>query len=43
MALVVGYILLWYPSDILKRAIRRKAVMCVVRDGVMYVQKKEKK
>ena len=32
-----------YPSgssDILKRAIRRKAAECVVRDGVLYVQKK---
>ena len=29
-------------SDILKRAIRRKAAVCVVRDGVMYVQKKKK-
>eukprot|EP00731_Ephydatia_muelleri_P006450 Em0003g698a len=34
-----------YPSgssDIFKRAIRRKAAMCVVRDGVLYVQKKKK-
>ncbi|KAL5506423.1 hypothetical protein EMCRGX_G008055 [Ephydatia muelleri] len=34
-----------YPSessDILKRAIRRKAAVCVVRDGVLYVQKKKK-
>ena len=34
-----------YPSgssDILKRAIRRKAAVCLVRDGVMYVQKKKK-
>ena len=34
-----------YPrgsSDILKRAIRRKAVVCVARDGVLYVQKKKK-
>ena len=33
-----------YPSessDILKRAIRRKASVCVVRDGVLYVQKKQ--
>ena len=29
-------------SDIFKRAIRRKAAMCVVRDGVLYVQKKKK-
>ena len=34
-----------YPSgssDIMKRAIRRKAAVCVVRDGVLYVQKKKK-
>ena len=34
-----------YPSgssDIMKRAIRRKAAVCVVRDGVFYVQKKKK-
>ena len=34
-----------YPSgssDILKRAIRRKAAVCVARDGVLYVQKKKK-
>ena len=34
-----------YPSgssDIFKRAIRRKTAMCVVRDGVLYVQKKKK-
>ena len=34
-----------YPSgssDIFKRAIRRKAAMCVVRHGVLYVQKKKK-
>eukprot|EP00731_Ephydatia_muelleri_P002800 Em0001g2800a len=34
-----------YPSgssDIFERAIRRKAAMCVVRDGVLYVQKKKK-
>ena len=33
-----------YPSessDILKRAIRRKAAVCVVRDGVFYVQTKK--
>ena len=29
-------------SDIMKRAIRRKAAVCVVRDGVLYVQKKKK-
>ena len=29
-------------SDILKRAIRRKAAVCVVRDGVLYVEKKKK-
>ena len=31
-----------YPSDILKRDIRRKAAVCVARDGVLYVQKKIK-
>ena len=34
-----------YPSgssDTLKRAIRRKAAVCVARDGVLYVQKKKK-
>ena len=34
-----------YPSessDILERAIRRKAAVCVARDGVFYVQKKKK-
>ncbi|KAL5509546.1 hypothetical protein EMCRGX_G004937 [Ephydatia muelleri] len=34
-----------YPSessDILKRAIRRKAAVCVAKDGVLYVQKKKK-
>ena len=34
-----------YPSgssDILKRAIRKKAAVCVARDGVLYVQKKKK-
>ena len=35
-----------YPSgssDVIKRAIRRKAAMCFLRDGVLYIQKKKKK
>ena len=34
-----------YPSgssDVIKRAIRRKAAMCFLRDGVLYIQKKKK-
>ena len=34
-----------YPSgysEILKRAITRKAMVCVVRDGVLYITKKKK-
>ena len=27
----------------IKRAIRRKATMCFVRDGILYIQKKKKK
>lgn len=35
-----------YPGgscDVLKKTIRRKATMCFIRDGVLYVQKKKKK